>query len=346
VELRDELGVRFFARVLTTGVIAFAAVAVIAFTHVAPAAGDQVSSLNAQAKTISEELVQEQLEADAYQQQYSVASQQVANDQHAITSTQLQIKGDREVIAKRELQVQRLAIASYVLNGSVMSSSGASIFAENVRTVQSANEYATITIGNLNEAVDQLHGAQRSEQAQLVALVRQSAQARAEQTAQATDLAQSTATVDHMETVQAQVTGQLEAAVAAQDAVQDHSAVAAVTSAQKVAVKKGGGATAPSPPGATVTSDNVTDPALNPFLQCVVQAESGGDYQAVSPNGLYMGAFQFSQGTWNYAAQAAGLGNLVGVPPNRATKAEQDTVAVALYALDGERPWLGDRCSS
>jgi resuscitation-promoting factor RpfB len=77
-----------------------------------------------------------------------------------------------------------------------------------------------------------------------------------------------------------------------------------------------------------------------------VQAESGGNYGAVSPNGDYMGAFQFSQSTWNMAAQAAGLPFLVGVPPNQATKAEQDTVAVALYSLDGERPWLGDRCSS
>jgi len=89
----------------------------------------------------------------------------------------------------------------------------------------------------------------------------------------------------------------------------------------------------------------VADPALNPFLQCVVQAESGGDYGAVSPNGLYMGAFQFSQPTWDTAAQDAGLGFLVGVPPNEATKPEQDSVAVALYALDGDQPWLGDRCS-
>jgi len=58
-----------------------------------------------------------------------------------------------------------------------------------------------------------------------------------------------------------------------------------------------------------------------------------------------MGAFQFSQSTWNMAAQAAGLSYLVGVPPNQATKAEQDTVAVTLYRLDGEQPWLGDRCS-
>ena len=77
----------------------------------------------------------------------------------------------------------------------------------------------------------------------------------------------------------------------------------------------------------------------------MVQAESGGDYSIVSPNGLYMGAFQFSQSTWNTAASAAGLGLLVGVPPNEATKPEQDSVAVALYALDGEQPWLGDRCS-
>jgi hypothetical protein len=33
------------------------------------------------------------------------------------------------------------------------------------------------------------------------------------------------------------------------------------------------------------------------------------------PNGLYMGAFQFSQPTWNVAAQAAGLPSLVGVAP-------------------------------
>ena len=94
------------------------------------------------------------------------------------------------------------------------------------------------------------------------------------------------------------------------------------------------------------TDVSTTDPALPPFLACVVQAESGGDYQAVSPNGLYMGAFQFSQSTWNFAAQAANRPDLVGVPPNQASKADQDTLAVTLFALDGERPWLGDRCSA
>ena len=332
---------------LTTGVL-------VATTRPPKAGANQVSSLTAQARTISQELVQEQLEADAYQQQYSVASAQVAEDQQAIAATQVQLKSDRQQIAHRTQQVQRIAIASYVLNGSVSSPSGASLFAENVSTVQSANEYATITIGNLNEAVEKLHSAQHSAQGTLQVLVRQSNRDRAEQTAQANYLAQSTSTVSHMESVQAQVTGQLAQAVAQQNAALGQAAATAVATAQKATVQKSGGATpSPSrgaaPPSSTapvVVAVTTTDPSLNPFLQCVVQAESGGDYQVVSPNGLYMGAFQFSQGTWNYAAQAAGLGSLVGVPPNQATKAEQDTVAVALYALDGERPWLGDRCSA
>jgi hypothetical protein len=126
-----------------------------------------------------------------------------------------------------------------------------------------------------------------------------------------------------------------------------------VAAAQKSGSKSGAGGTksGPAGPGTGIgtgagAGPAIPDPTLPPFLQCVVQAESGGNYSVVSPNGMYMGAFQFSQSTWNFAARAAGLVYLVGVPPNHATKAEQDTVAVALFALDGEQPWLGDRCSA
>jgi Transglycosylase-like domain len=56
-----------------------------------------------------------------------------------------------------------------------------------------------------------------------------------------------------------------------------------------------------------------------------------------------MGAFQFSQPTWNEAAGLAGLPALDGVRPNTATKADQDTLAVALYNADGRQPWY-DPC--
>ena len=106
------------------------------------------------------------------------------------------------------------------------------------------------------------------------------------------------------------------------------------------------GAQAPAPSPSANPYPGLADPALNAFLTCVVQAESGGNYGVLSPGGYYMGAFQFSQSTWNVAAQAAGRPDLIGVPPNQASKADQDTLAVTLYSLDGERPWLGARCSS
>jgi hypothetical protein len=138
-----------------------------------------------------------------------------------------------------------------------------------------------------------------------------------------------------MESVQQRVTGQLADAVAVQAGVQASTAAAAVASAEKAAGQSS---------EAGIAAATGSDPILNPYLQCVVRAESRGNYGAVSPNGLYMGAFQFSQPTWNMAARAAGRPYLVGLHPNLASKADQDSVAVALYALDGEQPWLGDRC--
>src|ERR1700691_4178435 len=113
---------------------------------------------------------------------------------------------------------------------------GASLFAENVNTVQSANEYAKISLGDLNLAVEQLHTAQHSEQSQQQTLVRQSAQDQAEQTQQANYLAQANASIAHMQTVQAQVTGQLALAVAQANAAQGQAAAAAVLTAQRTAV--------------------------------------------------------------------------------------------------------------
>jgi peptidoglycan hydrolase CwlO-like protein len=323
------------------------------------AAADQVGSLQAQAKQISQELVQEQLQIGGYQQQYSVASERVATDARNIAQTQQQIgAAERQVTSKTRL-VRHLAIASYVFGSSESSTSNSAIFANNESTVQAAGEYTTIAVGNLNQAVDQLHAAQHTLQAHQAALQQQQAADRVELNQQATSLSQANSSAAQLASDQSQVTGQLAAAVAQQQAAQASAAMAAVAAAQKAAVppspsnqptSSASSTSSPSstssaaPPTAAV-GGATTDPALNPFLQCVVQAESGGDYGAVSPDGLYMGAFQFSQPTWDYAAQAAGLPGLVGVPPNTASKADQDTVAVALYSLDGEQPWLGDRCS-
>ncbi len=330
------------------------------------AGADTISSLQNRAAAISQKLVLEQLQLDASRQQSSVAAARVAADATAVSELNQQIVADQQAIDQRLQLVRRQAILSYINSGSDMSGTDTALFSGSGATAQAASEYTALAVGDITTALDQLHAAQQTLEAHQAVLEQRQTQDRADQAGQAADVGRAAAAAAQLESEQAMVSGQLATAVAQQQAVEASAAAAAVARAQRNAPRSAPPAstvpTIPSTGVATTSSTssaptapvaapapggspNLPDPALNPFLQCVVQVESGGNYGAVSPNGLYMGAFQFSQATWNTAAEAAGLGYLVGVPPNRATKAEQDTVAVALYALDGQQPWLGDRCS-
>ncbi len=329
-----------------------------------PAGADTIGSLQSQAATVAQRLVLEQLQVDAARQQTSVAAAKVADDAQAIAQLDQQLAADQRDLAQHLHVVQSQAIQSYIDSGADSSSSDTTLFAGGSARAQAASEYASLAVGNITTQMDQLHTAQHALQAQESALQARQAQDRSDQAHQAAALGTADAAAAALEAQQAQVTGQLAAAVSAQQAAQAKAAATAVARAPKKATPSTTAATIATRAPTTVTAPsagptpvptapasngdpypNLPDPALNTFLTCVVQAESGGDYGVVSPNGLYMGAFQFSQPTWNTAASAAGLGLLVGVPPNEATRPEQDTVAVALFALDGQQPWLGDRCS-
>jgi hypothetical protein len=99
---------------------------------------------------------------------------------------------------------------------------------------------------------------------------------------------------------------------------------------------------APPPPEPRVVAGAPTvggDDAA--FLACLRARESGGDYQAVSSTGLYFGAYQFMIPTWDSTASHAGRADLVGVRPDRASPADQDSMALALYRWQGKAPWNG-----
>jgi hypothetical protein len=98
---------------------------------------------------------------------------------------------------------------------------------------------------------------------------------------------------------------------------------------------------APPPPPAYSGTPGVSPHHDDPFLTCVRQRESGGNYGAVNPAGPYLGAYQFLQSTWNMTAAHAGRGDLVGVPANVASPYDQDEVAWALYQWQGMAPWGG-----
>jgi septal ring factor EnvC (AmiA/AmiB activator) len=337
-----------------------------------PAAADQISDLKSQATQISQQLTQEQLQIGAFQQQYSVDSAKVEQDAVTIARTQDQIAQDQQQIGRDQTRVRAQALAAYVNAGSDASSQIVDAFDTNQQTSLVRTVYRNIAVGTITTSVDLLHTHQQGLQAHQAALAQQQAQDQATKASQAQSLQQAQSTQAQMQSEQAQVTGQLAVAIAQQQAAQQAAAAAAVLAAQNAAAAKAQAAAsashapsttqaqaqaqeqapaptaapapAPTPTRAPAPSGNSTDPALNPFLQCVVQHESGGNYGAVSPSGTYMGAFQFSQPTWDEAAQAAGRPDLVGVPPNLASKADQDTMAVTLYSLDGQQPWV-DGCS-
>jgi len=90
----------------------------------------------------------------------------------------------------------------------------------------------------------------------------------------------------------------------------------------------------------------VQDLSQDPFLKCTRahESDSAGGYQARSSDGLYHGAYQFLQSTWNNVARAMGRLDLVGVDPANAAPADQDAVALYLYHHAGAGPW-GGRCA-
>jgi hypothetical protein len=96
---------------------------------------------------------------------------------------------------------------------------------------------------------------------------------------------------------------------------------------------------APEPAPAAAATGGGTPP--NGFLACVRQRESGGNYAISSANGLYRGAYQFHQQTWNSTAAHAGRSDLVGADPAAASPADQDAMAAHLYGWQGSAPWGG-----
>lgn len=315
-------------------------------------AADQVSDLQAKATQVARDLVLQQLQVDTYQQQYGADVTKVQQDEAAIGATENQIQSDTDRVSRDRKRLQSEAVWAYIHLGG--DANGTPTIFENQTVAPTRAQYEDVASGDITLTIDSIHTDENRLRAERATLAQQKAldQATTDQEASLTNAARQTAA--SLATQQSAITGQLAVAVAQQQAAQAAAAQAAVRAAQAKAAAAA--ATTPSrapattattvdPAAAGAPSTSTADPQLPPFLQCVLEAESGGDYQAVSPDGQYMGGFQFSQSTWNEAAQLAGMPQLVGVPPNQATPAQQDDLAIALYNADGEQPW-NDSCAS
>lgn len=81
------------------------------------------------------------------------------------------------------------------------------------------------------------------------------------------------------------------------------------------------------------------------FRECTIDHESrtAGMYGAVSPGGVYRGAYQFLGSTWRSVSVNAGLGEWADTPVDQVPPDVQDAVARFLWEHSGNSPW-GGRC--
>jgi len=320
-----------------------------------PVAADQVSNLKAQAAQIAQDLVLEQLQIGTYQQQYDVDIAKVQRDEAVIGSSEDQIQADISRVRRDHKRLQSEAVSAYInLDPEV---NGTEALFENQKEAPTRAEYEEVVSGDIALTIAALHTDENGLRAERATLEQQEAQDQATTNQEATSANAARQTEVQLASKQSEITGQLAVAVAQQQAAQAAAAAAAIRAAQAAAASPTSPAASRTPtsttqptPSATSTaaqgsaaSTSSGDPSLPPFLQCVLQTESGGNYGAVSPGGTYMGGFQFSQATWNEAAVLAGMPQLINVPLNEATPAEQDDLAIALYDADGQQSW-NDSC--
>ncbi len=313
----------------------------------APGAAVQVSDLNAQAAQIAQDLVLEQLQIGAYQQQYDVDIAKVQSDETGIGSSEDKIQADISRVRRDRKRLESEAVSAYInLDPEV---SGTEALFANQTEAPTRAVYEELASGDIALAIDALHTDENGLGAERATLEQEEARDQATTNQEATLANAARQTEVQLASKQSEITGELAVAVAQQQAAQAADAAAAVRAAQAAASRTTTSTTQPAPSATSTASQGGApspssgDPSLPPFLRCVLQVESGGNYDAVSPGGTYMGGFQFSQATWNEAAQLAGMPQLINVPPNEATPAEQDDLAIALYEADGEQSW-NDSC--
>jgi Transglycosylase-like domain len=336
-----------------------------------PVAADPVSNLKTQGAQIAQDLVLKQLQIGTYQQQYDVDVAKVQRDVAEIGSSEDQIQAQTNQVRRDRQRLQSEAVSAYInLDPQV---NGTEALFTDQKEAPTRAEYEKVASGDIALTIAARTTDENRLRAERATLEQQEAQDRATTNQEATLTNAAHQTEVQLASKQSAIAGELAVVVAQQQAAQAAAAAAAVRAAQAAAAAaavrtaqaaaaaaavraaQAAAASVPTsrtslPPAAIPTAPQGSpaatssgDPSLPPFLQCVLKTESSGNYDAVSPGGTYMGGFQFSQATWNEAAQLAGMPQLINVPPNQATPAQQDDLAIALYDADGQQPW-NDSC--
>ncbi|MET0628022.1 MAG: transglycosylase family protein [Acidimicrobiia bacterium] len=315
--------------------LAAVAVAACTFGAFAPAAAETTP---AQASEPSVESLR--ADADAIAGQYFSTLTRAHELDDEIARTERQVDDLEAQAAKARAAARERALIAYRQAGSqlavVVESDNVLDATRRARLIEQVNEHDNDVYAKLRKVSSDLQAQRRSLES-----------GRAAQADALADLSQQGAAIDAKLAEAARKEAAQRATMAAAAA-----AAAPATSTDTTA--------APAPAASPTTTPTTTPPVAvpapppdysgtpgthphhdDPFLTCVRQRESGGNYSAVNRSGPYLGAYQFLQATWNATANHAHRTELVGVAANTATPYDQDDMAWTLYQWQGAGPWGG-----
>jgi hypothetical protein len=321
------------SRALSTGllVVSITAMAVLLapLAHAqtsAPAASDSAATLRAEAEAASNRYF-------AALDRVQALDADIARNQQAVDAMLARAKQARADARAR-------ALVAYTSSGTQLSTlvDGTNTLdtARRAHLIDRVNERDETVYAKLHAATAALHKQQR--------VLRDT---RAAQTSALAQLRDEGAAIDAKLAQAVQREQEAQAAVAALAAATPTTvpptsgAPAAAATSPTTTTTRAPAPSAPAPPPSYSGTPGVSPHHDDPFLACVRQRESGGNYGAVNPAGPYLGAYQFLQSTWNVTASHAGRSDLVGVPANVASAYDQDEMAWALYQWQGPGPWGG-----
>jgi peptidoglycan DL-endopeptidase CwlO len=290
-----------------------------------PAGGDAISDAKAKAAAIEAQLAQAQDQMSALSQQYDAAQYHLSQINSNITTTKANIAADQAQVQHDKATLAKAAVANYITDGTASAQNP--IFSGNDQTIGATTEYNTIAEGDISLAVDNLHTAENSLDAQVAQLQGEQSQAQAQVTAEQNAVAQNAQAVQQQKNALAQEQGQIaqlvqqqqqaEAAAAAK-AAQERQAAAAAAAQQRAAVAA---ATPSSSGGAAATLAGLQQAAPPPTAAggagAVQAAESqigvpyvwGGE----SPKGSASPGFDCSGLTaWSWGQVGVGLPHYSG----------------------------------
>ena len=217
-----------------------------------PAAGDAISDAKAKAAAIEAQLAQAQNEMSALSQQYDAARYHLSQINSSIDTTKANIASDEAQVAHDKATLSKAAVANYISDGTAAAQNP--IFSGNEQTLGATTVYNKITEGDISLAVDNLHTAENSLNAQVTQLQGEQAQAQTQVTAEQNAVAQNAQAVQQQKSALAQEQGQIAQLVQQQQQAEAAAAKAAAERQQAAAAAAAAAATAD--PAASSSSGN------------------------------------------------------------------------------------------